>query len=68
MSSNLNTTGLPATKSTGAGYTSTADQDDVRLSEMGYSSELDRKFSLLSILSVGFSVGTHSLYYINLFV
>ncbi|KAH8145159.1 uncharacterized protein LAJ45_10823 [Morchella importuna] len=56
MSSNINTTGLPTAKSTEAGYTSTADQDDVRLSEMGYSSELGRKFSLLSILSVGFSI------------
>ncbi|KAH0604526.1 uncharacterized protein H6S33_006903 [Morchella sextelata] len=56
MTSDINTTGLPATKSTEAGYTFTTDQDDVRLSEMGYSSELYRKFSLLSILSVGFSI------------
>lgn len=33
-----------------------ADADDVRLAEMGYLPELNRKFSLLSCLAVGFSV------------
>jgi hypothetical protein len=32
------------------------ENDDFRLAEMGYKPELDRKFSLLSCLAVGFSV------------
>ncbi|KAL0634712.1 hypothetical protein Q9L58_006377 [Maublancomyces gigas] len=32
------------------------DRDDVRLTEMGYRPQLERKFSLLSCLAVGFSI------------
>lgn len=35
------------------------DRDDVRLTEMGYRPQLDRKFSLLSCLAVGFSVSSY---------
>lgn len=35
------------------------DFDDVRLTEMGYRPQLDRKFSLLSCLAVGFSVSSY---------
>lgn len=38
---------------------SAGDFDDARLTEMGYRPELDRKFSLLSCLAVGFSVSLH---------
>ena len=33
--------------------------DDARLAAMGYTAELNRKFSLLSCLAVGFSVSSH---------
>lgn len=35
------------------------DFDDARLTEMGYRPQLDRKFSLLSCLAVGFSVSLY---------
>lgn len=38
---------------------SAVDFDDARLTQMGYRPELDRKFSLLSCLAVGFSVSPH---------
>lgn len=39
----------------GSGRESPQKYEDVRLKEMGYRPELDRKFSLLSCLAVGFS-------------
>lgn len=50
--------GLQKETETETGFgTESINSDDLRLKEMGYRPELNRKFSLLSCLAVGFSVG-----------
>lgn len=46
----------PSTDATLVDGPSTIDQDAIKLNEMGYSQELNRKFSVWSVLGVGFSL------------